>query len=296
MIKEKYPNLIWAILLSLIFMYGGLLIGSLVNIPLYLVLVNVPLFFNNKDLLYLLINLLSFAFTSLLVFFRVKVIEKRNLSSIGFNKENYFKKYLLGFLIGLLMMSAVVLILLPLGCITIEENPIQQIGISASPSILIILIGWIIQGATEEIVTRGWLLNVLSNRYNTGVALLVSSTLFGLLHLGNPNVNYIAVINIILVGVFYGLYVIKTNDLWAVCGMHTAWNFAQGNLFGFEVSGLNVSVGSLIDLNLVGNDTITGGIFGPEAGIIATFVLLMSIVVLLYIDKKGYIANKCLNS
>ena len=247
MIKDKYPNLIWAILLSLIFMYGGLLIGSLITIPLYLVLVNVPLFFNNKDLLYLLINLLSFAFTSLLVFFRVKVIEKRNLSSIGFNKENYFKKYLLGFLIGLLMMSAVVLILLPFGYITIEENPIQKIGISALPSILIILLGWIIQGATEEIVTRGWLLNVLSNRYNIGVGLLVSSTLFGLLHLGNPNINYIAVINIILVGVFYGLYVIKTNDLWAVCGMHTAWNFAQGNLFGFEVSGLNVSVGTLID-------------------------------------------------
>ncbi len=296
MIKEKYPNLIWAILLSLIFMYGGLLIGSLVNIPLYLVLVNAPLFFNNKDLLYLLINLLSFAFTSLLVFFRVKVIEKRSLCSIGFNKENYFKKYLLGFLIGLLMMSAVVLILLPLGCITIEENPIQQIGISALPSILIILLGWIIQGATEEIVTRGWLLNVLSNRYNIGVGLLISSTLFGLLHLGNPNINYIAVINIILVGVFYGLYVIKTNDLWAVCGMHTAWNFAQGNLFGFEVSGLNVSVGSLIDLNLVGNDMITGGVFGPEAGVVATFVLLMSIVILLFIDKKRYISNKGLNA
>ena len=94
MIKEKYPNLIWAILLSLIFMYSGSLIGIVANIPLYLVLINTPLFFNNKDLLYLLLNLLSFAFTSLLVFFRVKIIEKRNLCSIGFHKKNYFKKYL----------------------------------------------------------------------------------------------------------------------------------------------------------------------------------------------------------
>ena len=93
MIKEKYPNLIWAILLSLIFMYSGSLIGTVANIPLYLVLINTPLFFNNKDLLYLLLNLLSFAFTSLLVFFRVKIIEKRNLCSIGFHKKNYFKKY-----------------------------------------------------------------------------------------------------------------------------------------------------------------------------------------------------------
>ncbi|WP_305303158.1 CPBP family intramembrane glutamic endopeptidase [Romboutsia ilealis] len=234
------------------------------------------------------LNLLTFATISSLVFFRVKVIERRSLSSIGLNKNNWLKKYLLGFFIGLVMMSIIVLILLSFGYITIEKNPIQPVGVSAISSVLVILFGWIIQGATEEIVTRGWLLNVLSNKYSIGVGLLISSTLFGLMHLSNPNVNYIAVINIILVGLFYGFYVIKTNDLWAVCGMHTAWNFAQGNLFGFEVSGIDVSVGSLIDLNLVGSDFVTGGIFGPEAGIVATFILLVSIGILLFIDKKGY--------
>ena len=293
--KKKLPNFIWAIILSLIFMYGGSLMGSLATVPLFLALRNIPLFFNNKDLLSLLITLFSFAFISLLVFFRVKVIEKRSFSSIGFNKNNWLKKYSLGFLIGLAMMSIIVLILFPFGYITVEKNPIQPVGISAIASVLVILLGWIIQGATEEIVTRGWLLNVLSTKYNKGVGLLISSTLFGLMHLTNPNVNYIAVINIILVGLFYGLYVIKTNDLWAVCGMHSAWNFAQGNLFGFEVSGLDVSVGSLIDLNLVGSDFVTGGIFGPEAGIIATFILLASIRILLFIDKKRYFSNKPLN-
>lgn len=294
--KKKLPNFIWAIILSLIFMYGGSLMGSLATVPLFLALRNIPLFFNNKDLLSLLITLFSFAFISLLVFFRVKVIEKRSFSSIGFNKNNWLKKYSLGFLIGLAMMSIIVLILLPFGYITIEKNPIQPVGVSAIASVLVILFGWIIQGATEEIVTRGWLLNVLSTKYNKGVGLLISSTLFGLMHLTNPNVNYIAVINIILVGLFYGLYVIKTNDLWAVCGMHSAWNFAQGNLFGFEVSGLDVSVGSLIDLNLVGSDFVTGGIFGPEAGITATFILLASIGILLFIDKKRYFSNKPLKS
>lgn len=276
-------------------MYGGSLIGSLATVPLFLALRNIPLFSNNKDLLSLLITLFSFVFISLLVFFRVKVIEKRSLSSIGFNKNNWLKKYSLGFLIGLAMMSIIVLILLPFGYITVDKNPIQPVGVSAIASVLVILFGWIIQGATEEIVTRGWLLNVLSTKYNIGVGLLISSTLFGLMHLTNPNVNYIAVINIILVGLFYGLYVIKTNDLWAVCGMHSAWNFAQGNIFGFKVSGLDVSVGSLIDLNLVGSDFVTGGIFGPEAGITATFILLASIGILLFIDKKRYFSNKPLN-
>ena len=294
--KKKLPNFIWAIILSLIFMYGSSLMGSLATVPLFLALRNIPLFFNNKDLLSLLITLFSFAFISLLVFFRVKVIEKRSFSSIGFNKNNWLKKYSLGFLIGLAMMSIIVLILFPFGYITVEKNPIQPVGISAIASVLVILFGWIIQGATEEIVTRGWLLNVLSTKYNIGVGLLISSTLFGLMHLTNPNVNYIAVINIILVGLFYGLYVIKTNDLWAVCGMHSAWNFAQGNIFGFKVSGLDVSAGSLIDLNLVGSDFVTGGIFGPEAGITATFILLASIGILLFIDKKRYFSNKPLKS
>ena len=285
--EKKSPNFIWAIILSLIFMYGGSLIGSLATVPLYLALSNVPLFFNNQDLLSLLITLFSFAFISLLVFFRVKVIEKRSLSSIGFNKNNWLKKYSLGFLIGLVMMSIIVLILLLFRYITVEKNPIQPVGVSAISSVLVILFGWIIQGATEEIVTRGWLLNVLSTKYNIGVGLLISSTLFGLMHLTNPNVNYIAVINIILVGLFYGLYVIKTNDLWAVCGMHSAWNFAQGNIFGFEVSGLDISVGTLIDLNLVENDFITGGVFGPEASIVATFVLLLSIIILLFINNTN---------
>lgn len=285
--QKKYPNFIWAIILSLIFLYGGSIIGEILTIPLYIVFLKIPLFFYNQNLLLLFLNLLTFATISSLVFFRVKVIERRSLSSIGLNKNNWLKKYLLGFFIGLVMMSIIVLILLSFGYITIEKNPIQPVGVSAISSVLVILFGWIIQGATEEIVTRGWLLNVLSNKYNIGVGLLISSTLFGLMHLSNPNVNYIAVINIILVGL-YGFYVIKTNDLWAVCGMHTAWNFAQGNLFGFEVSGIDVSVGSLIDLNLVGSDFVTGGIFGPEAGIVATFILLVSIGILLFIDKKGY--------
>ena len=68
--------------------------------------------------------------------------------------------------------------------------------------------------------------------------------------------------------------------------MHTAWNFAQVNIFGFEVSGINVEVSTLFDLKLVGNDIITGGSFGVEGGLIATLVLIASIFILLKLDKK----------
>lgn len=286
--SKKLPNCVWAVILALIFMTGGQLIGGICIAPLYMMLYMFHSLSSNISMLELFIQLSSFIFISLLVFVRVKYIEKRSISTLGFAKDNWLKKYIKGFIIGFIMMSIVVLILYLFGCISVEKNPSQPIGISAIGGVMFILIGWIIQGATEEIVTRGWLMNVLAARYNKVFALILSSTIFGAMHLFNPDVNYIAVINIILVGLFFGIYVIKTNDLWAVCGMHSAWNFAQGNIFGFEVSGLKVGVSSIFDFNLVGSNVISGGSFGPEAGLIATFVLLSSIAIVFLLDKKGY--------
>ncbi|MCR8743741.1 CPBP family intramembrane glutamic endopeptidase [Romboutsia lituseburensis] len=285
--SKKLPNIIWGIILLLIFMYGGNFIGQLILLPFLLAFNNSEFFILNQEPIILMVSLVLFAFSSLLVFFRVKVIEKRKISSIGFAKDAWLRKYLIGFLIGIIMMGIIVLILYGFGYITIDKNPIQPVGISSLPVILIFLVGWIIQGGTEEILTRGWLMNVLGARYNIVLGLIISSLLFSFMHLLNPNVNYIAVINIALVGLFYGLCVIKTNDLWAVCGMHSAWNFAQGNLFGFEVSGNNVPVGSLMDFKLIGSDFVTGGPFGPEAGIVSTIILVASILILLLLDKKG---------
>lgn len=289
--SKKLPSIVWAIILALVFLYGGSIIGSFALIPIFMLIGYMMYEINNMELIMLFISLTSFLFITLVIFFRVKVIEKRSISSLGFSRCHWFKQYALGFLIGIVMMSAVVLLLTILGCVKIETNPSQPVGLSSMVPLLIVLIGWIIQGSTEEILARGWLMNVLGARYNITLALIISSVFFGMLHLRNPNVNYVAILNIVLVGLFFGLYVIKTNDLWGVCGMHTAWNFAQGNLFGFEVSGLNVSVGSLIDLNLVGNELLSGGVFGPEAGLGATFILILSLLVLTLVDKKGVFAK-----
>ena len=291
--SKKLPNFIWAIILALLFLNIGSILGSIVIIPLISLISSIPLFSSNPDFLMLLSSLLSFIGISLLVFFRVSKIEKRSISSIGFSKYNWFKKYSIGFLIGLILMSLVVLILYLFGFVSLEQSPSQPVGKFALLNIFIVLIGWIIQGGTEEILTRGWLMNILGARYNINIGLFISSVLFGLLHLFNPNVNIVAILNIILVGYLFGLYVIKTNDLWGACGMHSAWNFAQGNLFGFEVSGLNVSVGSLFDFNLNGNSLISGGVFGPEAGLASTIILIIGIAFILLLDRKGFFNKYC---
>lgn len=285
--SKKLPNLIWAIILALIFLNVGSILGSILSMPIALILEINPFFKPSLNFIILFSFLFSFIGAFLLVFFRVVKIEKRKISSIGFSKEKWLIKYIIGFLIGLILMGLVVLILYLFGFATINKTSNQPIGKLALVNIFVLLIGWIIQGGTEEIVTRGWLMNVLGARYGIKFGLFISSVLFGALHLSNPNVNYIAILNIILVGYLFGLYVIKTNDLWGACGIHSAWNFAQGNLFGFEVSGLDINVGSLFDFNLTGNSLISGGSFGPEAGLCSTLILILGIIIILFLDKKG---------
>ena len=98
----------------------------------------------------------------------------------------------------------------------------------------------LIQGATEEIIVRGWLFPVLSVRSRIWVGIIVTSFLFGFLHLLNPGITILSISNIILVGVFAALYVLKEDGLWGICAWHSIWNWAQYNVYGFAVSGTTV--------------------------------------------------------
>jgi membrane protease YdiL (CAAX protease family) len=115
-------------------------------------------------------------------------------------------------------------------------NPLLQ-GEGVFLPIIVLLFGFVVQGATEEILCRGWLMPILSARYNLWVGILVSSSLFGLLHAVNPGVTVFAVVNIVLVGIFFSLFALRQGSLWGVCALHSIWNWLQGNFFGFEVSG-----------------------------------------------------------
>ena len=208
---------------------------------------------------------------------------------MGFCKENFVMKFLKGFGIGAAMFAASILLLFITGNIMLDKSPSIPVGMAALSSILIVLPGWIIQSSTEEILTRGWLMNVIGARHNVGLGVGVSSTLFGALHLLNKHVSALAISNIILVGIFFGLYVIKTENLWGACGIHAAWNWAQGNIFGLEVSGNTTGVGSLVKMKLIGSNIITGGEFGPEAGLGVTTILVLAIIVIVYRMRKQYI-------
>lgn len=284
-------NFFLSMLLAYLFIKGGIATGQLIFGPILTSISKSSFFAQNQNLIIQFVQLLAFGLISSIVFIWVLAIEGREIETLGFYKESWLAKYASGLLIGLLMMSTVVFILYIFGFITIETKSLQPVGIAALLNISIILIGWLIQGATEEIVTRGWLMNVLGARYNITVGLILSSVFFALIHSENPGINYVAMLNIVLVGILLGLIVINTGSLWVACGIHSAWNFAQGNIFGFQVSGNDVGVGSIVDLNLVGNEFITGGQFGPEAGMVCSFVILVLIVIVLFLSKRDSLKN-----
>lgn len=233
-------------------------------------------------------NLLSGAIYIFLAVLLCKKKKRKLYDTFSLRFNESMKKYLKGFLIGIVMMSSIVLIIFLTGNAVIEDISIQPIGIAAIPILLFILTGWIVQSAGEEFLIRGIFMKFLSNKMNIFIAVGISSILFGMLHLGNNNINMVAFTNLILYGVAMGLYVVKTNNLWGACGNHAAWNFFQGNVFGFQVSGIDVEIGTIIDMKSIGNTSINGGLFGPEAGIVCTLILSVFIVGILV----SYFKNK----
>ena len=143
------------------------------------------------------------------------------------------------------------------------------------------LIFFIFVGIYEEILSRGYhLINLaeglnvrwLGKRSALVLAWVISSVMFGLLHATNPNATLISTLNLSLAGIFLGLGMVLTGSLAIPIGLHITWNFFQGNVFGFAVSGMPPGA-SIIATEPIGTDWMTGGLFGPEAGLLGFFAM-----------------------
>ena len=221
-------------------------------------------------------ELFSFVFILLLFIFWVKVIEKNSLSSLGFVKKNWLKYLGWGILLSLLQMGVIALVYQVCGIGTFELN---ELSLEPILFILGLFPFWLLQGGTEEVATRGWLLTRIAARTNLPLAIGISSSLFGILHLGNAGVTFLSVLNIILDGVLAGLLFIYTDSIWLVVAQHGTWNYVQGNLLGFQVSGTGADASIFSFTMGDGPDWLTGGAFGAEGSIITTLVLLVSLVI-----------------
>ncbi|MBI3159003.1 MAG: CPBP family intramembrane metalloprotease [Chloroflexi bacterium] len=141
---------------------------------------------------------------------------------------------------------------------------------ASSPADWAALLGWLVVflfvGFYEELLSRGYLLQNLEDGLNTGWAVFLSSAVFGLLHISNPNASLVAVAGILGAGLLFAYAYLRTRSLWLAIGLHIGWNVFEGVVFGFPVSGLDTP--TLIEIQVTGPPLWTGGAFGPEAGLL----------------------------
>ena len=281
------------VLLASLFIEGGLWIGSELVGPFSLGIgflvdffspgngtASIQEFFYHYFLYY---ELFSFVIILFLFIFWVKVIEKNALSSLGFVKRNWLKYLVWGILLSLLQMGVIALVYQVGGIGSFELN---ELSLEPILFILGLFPFWLLQGGTEEVATRGWLLTRIAARTNLPLAIVISSSLFGILHMGNAGVTFLSVLNIILDGVLAALLFIYTDSIWLVVAQHGTWNYVQGNLLGFQVSGTGADASIFSFTMGDGPDWLTGGAFGAEGSIITTLVLLVSLVIVYLLGER----------
>lgn len=301
MIQDIKTNTSWPVLISTLFyvllaslfIEGGLWIGSELVGPFSLVIGFLVEFFSPgngtasiQEFFYhylLYYELSSFVIILFLFIFWVKVIEKNALSSLGFVKRNWLKYLAWGILMSLVQMGVIALVYQLSGIGSFELN---ELSLEPILFILGLFPFWLLQGGTEEVATRGWLLTRIAARANLPLAIAISSSLFGFLHLGNSGVTFLSVLNIVLDGVLAGLLLVYTDSIWLVVAQHGTWNYVQGNLLGFQVSGTGADASIFSFTMGSGPDWLTGGEFGAEGSLITTIVLLVSLVIVYRLGER----------
>ena len=142
---------------------------------------------------------------------------------------------------------------------------------------------------SEEIFFRGILFRMINRRWNIWAALVISALIFGGLHIFNDNATLWSSIAIAIeAGSLLGAAYAYSKNIWLPIGIHWIWNYTQGNILGFPVSGED-NVTSIITPEISGPQWLTGGSFGAEASVISAVIgLLISLWFIRKTIQQGY--------
>ena len=200
----------------------------------------------------------------------VRIFERGGLSSVGLALIPGAGRHAAwGFAAGILAGAAVTLLPLLLGLATLGPGPQSP----ASPGSFLFVSTLLLFGAIgEELLFRGYGFQVLLKAVGTVMTLLISAVIFGLMHLENLNVNPWGIVNTIAFGLILGYAFIRTGDLWLPIGFHFGWNWILP-LAGVQLSGFNIGL-SGYRLRWQIGDLWSGGLYGPEAGLPASVVVI----------------------
>ena len=212
--------------------------------------------------------------------------EGRGPGTLGLRHTGAIRNLLYGFGFGFGMVAVGVALLLTSGDTTLEFDQSDTMGWIAVAPGLVVLAGWSVQGFTEELMFRGWMLQNTCVQLGPITGAIVTTFFFALAHVDNPGLTPLGTLNLALIGVLFVMLAFQEGGIWAVTGFHIAWNWAQSNVFGFKVSGLDIGGGSFVQVIPGGSETFTGGDFGFEGSIAATTTIVISILVVIALGSR----------
>lgn len=230
----------------------------------------------------IIIVLISEILMIVIVILYCRFLEKRKPDTMGFCRKGMGKQYLFGALGGVLFFTVAYLL-----CLLTGSTHFDGLAENIVPGYIIgYLVGYMIQGLAEEVLCRGYLFVSLTRRYSVKYSVVISAAFFALLHGMNSNLTFLAIINLFLFGVFAALLLIKYENIWIVGAFHSLWNFAQGNLYGIQVSGNSLQNSIFASTSRENMSIINGGAFGMEGGLGVTIVMVAGLAFLLWSLKQ----------
>lgn len=204
-----------------------------------------------------------------------RFLDRRPFLDLGLRlRRGWWGDLLFGTALGGLLMAAIALIEWAAGWLELGGFAWQAMGwgqLLLSLATAFFVYG--VVGINEELMLRGYVLQNLAEGLNTAWAVVISSAIFGLLHLGNPYASWVSTANIAVAGLFLAAGYLVARSLWLPIGLHFGWNFFQGTVLGFPVSGTDGF--HLIRQTVAGPAWVTGGSFGPEAGLAGLAAIAM---------------------
>lgn len=234
----------------------------------------------------LIISFASLAGTTTVIWLFMKYVVVEPFASLGFGKKFIKEDTIRGIYYGLIIMSIGFICL-----ILSDEIEFTKLNFNFL-SFVLSLLHYIVVAISEELLVRGFILSNLMKSFRSYLALIISSVIFSLLHAGNPNINLFGFFQLFVAGILLGLPYLYTKNLWFSIALHFSWNFFQGTIFGFNVSG--VENYSIISTDFKFASIWNGGDFGLEGSVIALILQIIAILIL-YFSFENKLKNK-LNS
>jgi membrane protease YdiL (CAAX protease family) len=227
----------------------------------------------------LLITFLSFAINiPAVIIFRL-LIDRKSVKSLGFNWDHYRQHALTGLLVSVFILCSGTLLLQATGYLHFIE-------LSFYPKdLMLYILVMLLIAISEETVVRGYILNNLLESFPKWISLLISASLFAALHWFNPGFSWLSMVGIFAGGILLGLNYIYTKNLWFGIFLHFGWNYLQGPILGYEVSGMETD--SLMVQSINGPAWLTGGHFGFESSMLSSLLIIPVVLFLSLYYRKN---------